>query len=149
MTTRRASGGGWLFGGYSHIVAGSALRHHLAAKGEIPAPYAKLRNPLPPTPENVRRGSAVYEAQCASCHGAAGLGDGPASASLKPPPAELAWINRLPPDRWDPFMYWSIAEGAAQFGTAMPSYKGKLPDEEMWSVIGYIQARIPRPKAAP
>jgi mono/diheme cytochrome c family protein len=148
MPTRRDAGGGWVYRGYSHVVAGSALRHHLAERGEIPAPYATLHNPLPPTPANVRRGASIYMTACASCHGPSGLGDGPASAGLKPRPAGLSWITKLPANRWDAFMYWSIAEGAARFGTDMPMYKGKLTSAEMWSVIGYIQARLPKPQAA-
>ncbi|HEX4709164.1 cytochrome c [Phenylobacterium sp.] len=134
--------------GYSYIVGGSTLRHHLGATGQIPAPYVKLRNPLPPTPQNAQRGAAIYEANCASCHGADGLGDGPASRTLKPPPAQLAWLAKLPPSRLDPFMYWSVADGGARLKTDMPSFKGKLTDEQIWSVIGYIQARLPKAKAA-
>lgn len=29
----------------------------------------------------------------------------------------------------------------------MPAYKGKLTEEEIWSVTSYIQARLPPPKA--
>jgi mono/diheme cytochrome c family protein len=144
----RREGGGALFQGYSYIVGGSALRHHLGVNGEIPAPYAKLHNPLPATPQNAQRGAIVYSADCASCHGDSGLGDGPASRTLTPPPAQLGWLAQLPMSRWDPFMYWSIAEGGAKFASGMPSFKGKLTDEQIWSVIGYIQARLPKAKAA-
>src|SRR5437899_6338584 len=144
----RREGGGALFQGYRYIVGGSALRHHLGVNGEIPAPYAKLHNPLPATPQNAQRGAAVYNADCASCHGDAGLGDGPASHTLTPPPAQLGWLAQLPTSRWDPFMYWSIAEGGAKFRSGMPGFKGKLTDEQIWSVIGYIQARLPKAKAA-
>jgi mono/diheme cytochrome c family protein len=148
MTTHREHGGGLLFHGYNYVVGGSALRHSLGVSGQIPAAYAGLRNPLPPTPQNAQRGAAVYEARCAACHGVTGLADGPGSRTL-PPPAQLEWLNRLPASRRDPFMYWSIAEGGAQLKTAMPAFKGKLSDEEIWSVIGYIQARLPKPTAAP
>ncbi|MGZ6016591.1 MAG: c-type cytochrome, partial [Phenylobacterium sp.] len=94
MPTHRESGTGLLFHGYRYIPAGSALRHHLGLTGEFPAPYAKLRNPLQPTPQNAHRGAVVYEADCASCHGATGLGDGPASRTLNPPPAQLEWLTK-------------------------------------------------------
>lgn len=45
-------------------------------------------------------------------------------------------------------MYWSVADGGARFKTGMPSYKGKLTEKEIWSVIGYIQARLPKARAA-
>ncbi len=34
-------------------------------------------------------GRALYEAQCAPCHGASGRGDGPLAAGLERPPADL------------------------------------------------------------
>lgn len=132
--------------GYAYIVGGSPLRHHLGLTGQIPAEYARLRNPLAPTPENAQRGAAVYEKACASCHGATGLGDGPSAHDVEPGPAHLGWLAKVPPSRRDAFIYWSTAEGGTLFKTAMPAYKGKLTDEEIWSVIGYIEARLPAPR---
>jgi mono/diheme cytochrome c family protein len=140
--------GGWLFRGYSTLVAGSTVRHNAVLKGGIPAPYEGLRNPLPPTRQNAQRGASVYTVQCASCHGVTGLGDGPEAHRTNPPPAELGWLTKVPPSRRDGFMFWSIAEGGDRFGTGMPAYKGKLSDEDIWAVIGYIQARLPAPKGA-
>jgi mono/diheme cytochrome c family protein len=135
-------------GGFGYLVGGSPLRHHLGVTGQIPAPYAKLKNPLPPTSQNAQLGAAVYDADCASCHGATGLGDGAASRTLTPPPAQLGWLAKIPPSKRDAFMYWSIADGGANFKTGMPGFKGKLSDEKIWAVIGYIQARLPVPKTA-
>lgn len=143
----RPRGSGGLFQGFDYIVGGSPLRHHLGVTGQIPAAYAKLSNPLSPTPQNVQRGAAVYDAHCASCHGATGLGDGPASRALKPQPAHLGWLAKVPPAQRDAFIYWSIANGGANLETDMPAYEGKLTEEEIWSVTGYIQARLPPLKA--
>lgn len=147
MTPPRDTGGP--FGGFGYIPEGSSLRHTLGLTGQIPAPYSNMRNPLPPTPQNAQVGAGVYDADCASCHGVTGLADAPVSRKLNPPPAQLAWILRIPPARRDAFMYWSIAEGGVHLKTDMPAYKGKLTDEQMWAVIGYIEARLPSPKAAP
>jgi mono/diheme cytochrome c family protein len=144
----RGAYSGLLFGGIGSIAGGSTARHNVALGGRIPAPYADMRNPLPPTPENARRGAQVYEADCASCHGATGLADGPQSRGLTPQPAQLGWMNKVPASRWDAFMYWTIAEGGATFRTGMPAFKDKLSQDEIWSVIGYIQARLPPAKAA-
>jgi mono/diheme cytochrome c family protein len=132
----------------SRIPTGSQLRHTLGVTGQIPAPYAKLKNPLPPTPQNAQLGAAVYEANCASCHGATGLGDGAASRTLSPPPAQLGWLAKLPPGQRDAFMFWSIADGGVKLKTEMPAFKGRLTDEKIWAVIGYIQARLPIAKTA-
>ncbi len=45
-------------------------------------------------------------------------------------------------------MYWTVAEGGAPLGTAMPSFKDSLSKQEILEVIAYIQARLPQ-KAKP
>lgn len=139
---------GLLFGGYASLVAGSSVRHHVGVSGRIPAPYTHLRNPLAATPQNAQRGASIYEAQCASCHGAAGAGDGPGAKKLTPPPAQLGWLAKVPASRRGAFIYWSVAEGGQPFGTGMPAFKDKLDQEQIWSVVGYLEARLP-PTATP
>lgn len=123
---------------------GSIPRHHVAMMSGIPAPYDHLRNPLPRTRATVERGATVYEVNCASCHGATGAGDGAAGQNLSPRPGNLAWLAQMPLVQWDPFMYWTVAEGGAQFGTAMPVFKDGLSKDDIWAVIAYIQARLPQ-----
>ena len=50
----------------------------------------------------------------------------------------------MPMAQWDSFMYWTIAEGGAQFGSAMPAFKDALSKDDIWAVIAYIQARLPQ-----
>ncbi len=49
-------------------------------------------------PEDVAAGETIYAAQCAACHGAAGLGDGPDAATTDPVAGPLNdvtyWFNR-------------------------------------------------------
>ena len=123
---------------------GSMPRHHTAMMSGIPAPYNALGNPLPRTRATVERGEVVYDNNCASCHGANGAGDGEAGKGLNPPPGNLVWLSQMPMVQWDPFMYWTIAEGGAQFGTAMPAFKDTLSKDDIWAVTAYIQARMPR-----
>jgi mono/diheme cytochrome c family protein len=123
---------------------GSIPRQRYAMMQGIPAAYRSVSNPLPRTRETVDRGGVVYEQNCATCHGATGGGDGPAGQKLSPPPANLAWLSQMPMVQWDPFMKWTVAEGGAQFGTAMPAFKEKLSDDDSWAVIAYIQARLPQ-----
>jgi mono/diheme cytochrome c family protein len=40
-----------------------------------------LRNPQPPTTTSIANGKKLAEANCVSCHGPKGKGDGPAAAS--------------------------------------------------------------------
>src|SRR4051794_5762629 len=45
---------------------------------------------IPSHAPSVARGAEVYQANCASCHGGAGMGDGPLARGLEPKPADLA-----------------------------------------------------------
>ena len=123
---------------------GSMPRHHVAMMRGVPTPYSALSNPLPQTKATIDRGAKVYAASCSSCHGLTGQGDGKAGLQLSPRPGNLVWVSQMPMSRWDPFMYWTIAEGGSAFGTAMPPFKAALPKEDIWSVIAYIQARLPQ-----
>ncbi|PWB84320.1 MAG: hypothetical protein C3F11_02015 [Methylocystaceae bacterium] len=133
-----------MMGQRGHGMMGSMPRHHQAMMSGVPAPYNSLRNPLPRTRETVDRGAAVYDQSCASCHGATGEGDGEAGRNLSPPPGNLAWLSQMPMAQWDPFMYWTVAEGGAEFGSAMPAFKDALPKDDIWAVIAFIQAQLPR-----
>ena len=126
------------------VMMGPAPRHRLAMMSGIPEPYRSMTNPLPRSAGAVERGAVVYKQNCASCHGATGRGDGPQGRELSPPPANLAWLSRMPMVEWDPFMYWTIAEGGGPLGTAMPPFKDVLSKDDVWSVIAYIQAQLPR-----
>ncbi len=125
-------------------MAGSMPRHRQAMMSGVPPTYDSLVNPLPRTRETLDRGAKVYAENCASCHGPTGRGDGEAGRELSPPPGNLAWLSRMPMARWDPFMYWTVAEGGTEFGTAMPAFKDILPKNDIWAVIAYIQARLPQ-----
>lgn len=121
----------------------SMQRHHFAMMSGIPSPYDSFKNPLPQSRETVDKGGVTYEKSCLPCHGPTGQGDGEAGRNLSPPPGNLAWLSQMPMVRWDPFMYWTIAEGGAAFGTAMPAFKGTLTENDIWAVTAYIQARLP------
>jgi mono/diheme cytochrome c family protein len=102
-----------------------------------------MRNPLPRTETTIQRGAAVYAKNCALCHGPNGAGNGPAGQSLSPPPTNLAWLAQTRMGGWDAFVYWTIAEGGAQFGSAMPAFKGSLSTDDIWAIIAYLQAGFP------
>jgi mono/diheme cytochrome c family protein len=123
---------------------GPIPRHQVAMMDGIPAPYASMSNPLPRTDATLRKGTAVYAAKCVACHGEQGLGNGPAGRNLSPPPGNLAWLADMPMAQWDSLMYWTIAEGGSQFGTAMPAFKGALSKDQIWAVAAYVQARLPK-----
>ncbi len=125
------------------MMTGSMARFHQAMMGGVPEPYRRLRDPLPDTPQVLRRGAEVYAQNCLACHGPRGRGDGPQGQELDPRPANLGWVAHAPMGRSDPFMYWTVAEGGRAFGTAMPSFRRTLPSKAIWEVIHYLRHGLP------
>lgn len=69
----------------------AAMAFHAAAVNASPARTRRdADRPKLPGTVDLARGRAGYEANCASCHGLDGLGDGAGAASLRPRPASLA-----------------------------------------------------------
>ncbi|MFN2384548.1 MAG: c-type cytochrome [Gemmatimonadota bacterium] len=83
-------------------------------------------------------GQAVFAANCATCHGETGLGNGPAAMGLEPPPADLsdgAWTTG---DGSLPAIRNTIENGSP--GTAMISWRGTLTDAEITAVAEYVHS---------
>ena len=116
----------------------SMERHRYAMRNGIGAEYANRANPLSRSQTNVRAGRDLYGQYCSSCHGASGRGDGPAAGGMTPPPANIAAVTRMRMAT-DGYLYWTIAEGGAPLGTAMPPYQGVLSEEEIWQLILYLR----------
>jgi copper transport protein len=93
-----------------------------------------LINPFPPTADSLETGQRLYGANCQSCHGVAGRGDGPQAAGLDPPPADLVTHVPLHPDG---ALFGYIQNGIP--GTAMPALGDKLTNEEIWHIVNYIR----------
>ena len=115
------------------------VRHRQIMMYGIPTSYRGLREPLPHKPAGLKRGAAISQQNCASCHRFSGRGDGPAAKQLISPPANLAWLAHTPMGRSGPYMYWTIAEGGQPVGSDMPAFKNSLSRNDIWAVIGYIQ----------
>lgn len=98
---------------------------------------------LPARIPTLARGAEVYQANCASCHGTLGTGDGPAAAGLDPPPANLADAEAL--RDVTPLDYFQkITIGVT--GTAMPGFESKLSFDDRWAAAAYATVlRLPAP----
>jgi mono/diheme cytochrome c family protein len=88
-------------------------------------------NPVPATAEAVKKGQSIFRRDCEQCHGKAGHGDGPQSASLLPKPADLA--SERVQSQPDGAFFWKMTEGRG----VMP--KASLGDSEKWAVIDYLR----------
>jgi cytochrome c553 len=107
---------------------------------EAPDEFADLTNPLSGDAEATTVGEALFQTNCATCHGETGEGDGPAAAGLDPAPASLA-DSAMMSDLTDGYLFWRISEGGAHdpFNSAMPAWQGTLSEDEIWQVISYVR----------
>ncbi len=83
-------------------------------------------------------GEAVYAANCATCHGADGAGDGPAAIGLEPPPADLTDHQWVTGDGSLGAIENTIQNGSP--GTAMIGWRGTLSDAQIAAVARYVQS---------
>jgi high-affinity iron transporter len=89
---------------------------------------------LPAGGIDVAAGGALYEQNCATCHGAAGRGDGPAAKGLSTVPPAIgtaAAMHGVSPA----LMYRIVSVGVR--GTAMPAWTSMTPSQR-WNVVAYV-----------
>lgn len=111
-------------------------------KGGI-KPAADLSMIQNPTEDFISKGKELYDANCQSCHGADGKGDGPAGGALNPPPRNFhnaeGWTN----GRDFANMYKTLQEGIIKNGMAAYEY---LPPENRIAIIEYVRTFSDFPK---
>ena len=112
-----------------------------AAHWMAPEDAAQRKNPVAAGAASSARGEKLFQANCASCHGAGGKGNGPAGAALDPKPADLTAMAGQHPDG---DFAWKIANGRG----SMPAWKRALQDEQIWDLVNYIQG-LAKPKKNP
>jgi len=119
-----------------------AKRHLEFIQAGVPVEYRSRRNPLPKAPKFIDEGGRVYRDNCLSCHGAQGRGDGDAGLDLVPSPALLSRMMDVQ-GTVDEYLLWTISEGGKPFDTAMPAFKDRLSEDQIWRVIAYMRAGFP------
>ena len=99
-------------------------------------PTTYRRTAVPFHASSISRGLELYRGHCASCHGAAGWGDGPGGAGLPRKPADLTAAHTTQHTAGD--MFWWITRGIPVGG--MPGFAAALSEEDRWDLINFIRA---------
>jgi high-affinity iron transporter len=139
----------------SRLIAGAdALRAAIAAKAAPEDIAGRARGlaaallaayPVPLAPQqapDLARGAALYNQNCASCHGLDGKADTPMSEGMDPPP--IAFADRARAAERSVFGLYQVIDQGLE-GTAMGSY-GHLPAEDKWALAFYA-GRFAYPEA--
>lgn len=127
--------------GLAWVLVGPIAPCATQAQGTAPNPAA-----TPGQPDNgqdageksTAEGKALYQRECASCHGPGGKGDGPDAGKLKVRPTDLSSQEMW--QKADAALYSRINEGK----TPMPSFRSKLSKPEVGVLIKYIRTLAPK-----
>ncbi len=130
-----------------------APRLSAAIQSAESAPTAAKLAPAPAevASEKVARpADELYAANCASCHGAVGAGDGPLSAGLTPQPAKHAdgaYMNALSNEH----LFKVVKEGGAAVGKSatMAPWGTSMSDEEIWGLVTHMRTLANPPYGGP
>lgn len=125
---------GWRRPGAAAVLAGAGALCWALAVPAYPTTYK--RSQVPYLTVSVASGRALYAEHCVACHGAGGLGDGPAGAGLPRPPADLSAPHTALHTAGD--MYWWLTRGFPQSG--MPPLADRLSEDDRWDLINFLRA---------
>lgn len=92
----------------------------------------ELQNPLPDAPEHTARGQALFKRFCTPCHGAAGAGDGPIVPPFPAPPPLTADHAKKMPDGQ---MFHVIGYGQG----LMPAHGAQIAQQDRWALVRFLR----------
>ena len=116
------------------FAAGSLPAHDAHGRSIAPLEARDVRSPLPEDPSHVAAGRAIYDEQCASCHGGDGKSLVAAAADLPVRPTDRT--GYLMESMRDGEIYWVVTHGVPG---AMPAFHGSLSDEQRWRIVQYVR----------
>lgn len=98
-----------------------------------PESAINMRNPIASDASSIKSGGKIFQSVCWTCHGATGVGDGPAATGLNPKPGNLK--SDAFQAQTDGAIFWKISEGRG----AMSAYKTALTTTQRWQLVNYLR----------
>jgi mono/diheme cytochrome c family protein len=125
------------------LVPASALSLFLvtavdAGQAKPAAPAANPSAAAKASPESIANGETIFKRQCQICHGATGLGDGPASKMLNGKLPNMTDKDAMAKIR-DEEIHEAIAKGRKTAVGSMPAFDNMKP-EEIQDAINYVRS---------
>lgn len=112
------------------------LQERVVINPGAPMPTLEVFNPYAGNREAIDEGERLYGwFNCSGCHSPGGGG------AIGPPLMDDEWIYGGDPGS----IYESIVEGRPE---GMPTWGGKIPEEQVWKLVAYIQSMGKPTKAA-
>ncbi len=99
----------------------------------VPANSKSMKNPVAQSDASTKAGMALYNKNCASCHGKTGLGDGVKARALKTHPGDFSGTAFQ--GQTDGEHFYKTKAGRDE----MPKYEGKLSDADIWNIVNYMR----------
>jgi mono/diheme cytochrome c family protein len=102
----------------------------------IPATY-RMKNPYPPTPENLREAEEHFADHCSTCHGNDGSGDTLFGRGLYPKPPDMRAGETQ--TKSDGELYYVIENGVRLTGMPAFGQDHGTNDAETWKLVLFIR----------
>jgi len=112
-------------------LAAEDLRALVAYVHSLHVPTAAA--PSTPDAKTLNDGQSLFVANCASCHGGGGAGNGPAAGALAPPPTNFTLKKPTQERARD-----VLANGVP--GTAMPPWRNQLSADQRRTLVEFVRS---------
>jgi mono/diheme cytochrome c family protein len=101
---------------------------------DVPANYKSMKNPVKSDASSIAAGKALWGQHCSSCHGKAGMGDGPKARNLESAAGDFSVAAFQGQSDGD--LFFKVKTGRGE----MPKYDKKIPDEDIWALVNYMRS---------
>lgn len=133
------------------VVAGAVAWVAIRSLGSDPRPPSRPTTRADPQSlPQVARGETLYAQHCSSCHGSnlegqAGWNRRQVKGRFLAPPHDESGHTWHHPDTWlfDTSKHGESAPATDGSGSAMPAFRDKLVDDDIWAVLAFIKSRWP------